>query len=150
PDIHVYVEASSVPVDFTATGFHAAIRFGSGDWPGLYSEKLMDEWLVPVCRPDLLDQFGPVRTEEDLSRYKLLHCTSEPWSAWLTGRVDSGWPQTGLGADNSAAIVHLAASGAGLALARWSLIGNELKRGQLALASKKVVPFPRQYYFVCL
>ncbi len=150
PDIHLYVEASSVPVDFVATGFHAAIRFGSGDWPALHAEKLMDEWLVPVCRPDLLDKNGPVNDQGDLSRYRLLHCTTEPWTAWLTGDVGVGWPQTGLGADNSAAIVHLAASGAGLALARWSLIGDELKRGHLTVASRRVTPFPRRYYFVCL
>jgi len=149
PEIHLYVEASSVPVDFAATGFHAAVRWGFGDWPTLYSEKLMDEWLVPVCRPDLLEKFGPVNTEADLSRYRLLHCTTEPWSAWLSNDDAIGWPQTGLGADNSAAIVHLAISGSGLALARWSLIAHEIKRGQLALASKRITPFPRRYYFVC-
>lgn len=150
PEIHLYVEASSVAIDFAATGFHAAIRYGSGVWPALHTEKLLDEWLVPVCRPDLLEKFGPVSTEDDLSRYRLLHCPTEPWSAWLTGDVErSGWPTSGLGADNSAAIVRLAVSGAGLALARWSLIGQELERGQLALASKRVTPFPLRYYFVC-
>ena len=150
PEIHLYVEASSVPIDFAATGFHAGIRYGGGDWPALHAEKLMDEWLVPVCRPDLLEKFGPVSTEDDLARYRLLHCPSEPWSAWLTGDIErSGWPTSGLGADNSAAIVHLALSGAGLALARWSLIGNEIERGQLALASRRVTPSPRCYYFVC-
>ncbi len=139
-----------MPIDFAATGFHVAIRYGHGDWPALHAEKLLDEWLVPVCRPDLLEKFGAVNGKDDLSRYRLVHCPTEPWSAWLTGEVEStSWPTSGLGADNSAAIVHLAVSGAGLALARWSLITDELERGQLALASKRVLPFPRRYYLVC-
>jgi LysR family transcriptional regulator, glycine cleavage system transcriptional activator len=44
----------------------------------------------------------------------------------------------------------VATEGAGLALARWSLIGEELRSGQLVVASKKITPWARRYYFVCL
>ena len=45
---------------------------------------------------------------------------------------------------------RVATEGAGLALARWSLIGDELRSGQLSLASDKITPWARRYYFVCL
>jgi LysR family transcriptional regulator, glycine cleavage system transcriptional activator len=150
PEIHLHVETSPVPIDFNKTGMHAAIRFGAGRWPALRAEKLLDEWLVPVCRPDMLHKLGPINGTDDLTRYRLLHSTTEPWTAWLSGEAGRYWPTTGLGADDSAAIVQLAVSGAGLALARWSLIRDELRRGQLALASSTITRYSFSYYFVCL
>lgn len=41
-------------------------------WRNLWSEKVLDEWLVPVCK-----------TADDLRRYPLVHSVSEPWTAWL-------------------------------------------------------------------
>jgi LysR family glycine cleavage system transcriptional activator len=150
PDIQLRVEASSIAVDFNTTGMHASVRFGAGNWPGLHAEKVLDEWLAPVCRPDLLEKLGPVHSHDDLARYRLLHSTTEPWSNWLSGLAADCWPETGLGLDESAAVVRLAASGEGLALARWSLIADEIRRGELALASSRITPFSRRYYFVCL
>lgn len=150
PEILLRVEASSLMADFNTGDHHAAIRFGaSGDWPGVHAEKLLDEWLVPVCRPDLLRQLGPVRGPDDLSRHRLLHSTTEPWSNWLSGLPANRWPEAGTGFDDSATVVRLACAGMGLALARWSLIGEELRRGELALASDRITPFARRYYFVC-
>ena len=51
--------------------------------------------------------------------------------------------------DDSAAIVRAAETGGGLALARWSLVADDVRIGRLAVASKKFVPFNRTYYFVC-
>jgi LysR family transcriptional regulator, glycine cleavage system transcriptional activator len=151
PQIDLNVEASQAPVDFNKTGMHAAIRLGKGNWPTLHVEKLLDEWIVPVCRPDLLQKWGTVNSADDLTRYRLLHSTTEPWTAWHSGSFSPGsWPETGLGVDDSAAIVQLAVSGAGLALARWSLIGDEVRRGQLALASRTITRYELSYYFVCL
>ncbi|HEY1726710.1 MAG TPA: LysR substrate-binding domain-containing protein [Steroidobacteraceae bacterium] len=150
PQILLRVEALSLMVDFHTSDHHAAIRFGaSGDWPGVHADKLLDEWLVPVCRPDLLKKLGPVRSPDDLTRYRLLHSTTEPWSSWLSGQPGNRWPEAGTGFDDSATVVRLACSGLGLALARWSLIGEELRRGELALASDRITPFARRYYFVC-
>jgi len=64
-------------------GIDAGIRFGAGTWPRLHAQKLLDEWLVPVCTPMLLQQHGPITEARDLKRYKLLHSPYEPWTAWL-------------------------------------------------------------------
>jgi len=53
--IHTSVERA----DFVTTGMDAGIRFGGGNWPRLHSEKLFDEWLVPVCAPALPRRRGP-------------------------------------------------------------------------------------------
>jgi LysR family glycine cleavage system transcriptional activator len=149
PRLHLRI-ASSPAMDFNTTGMHAAIRLGGGEWPGTHAQLLLKEWLVPVCRPDLLSKLGPVEGHEDLKRYPLIHSTMEAWSSWLSGVPDNRWPESGLGLDDSAAVVRAAVKGVGLALARWSLVGEELRDGQLAIASSKITPFARQYYFVCL
>jgi LysR family transcriptional regulator, glycine cleavage system transcriptional activator len=135
PRIDLQVHTGTELVDFARTGTHAGIRFGAGGWPHLHVEKLFDEWLVPVCRPSLLKKHGPVETAEDLKRYRLMHSTSEPWSTWLF--------------DDSVAIIRATEAGQGLALARWSLVADEVRDGRLAVASPRVLKFFRSYFFVC-
>src|SRR5262249_40274202 len=81
--IDVQVHTSTEVVDFVKTAMDAGIRFGAGIWPRLHAEKLCDEWMVPVCTPELLRRHGPISEARDLRRYKLLHSTYEPWTVWL-------------------------------------------------------------------
>jgi LysR family transcriptional regulator, glycine cleavage system transcriptional activator len=148
PDIDLRIETSTVLVDFRKSEVHAAIRLGGGSWPGLYSDKIMDEWLVPVCQPALFAKLGPVSDYADLKRYRLLHSFSERWSDWLLdGPHDDA--AFGISTDDSAAIVRAAEAGGGLALARWSLVADDVRLGRLVVASKKFTPYLRTYYFVC-
>ena len=149
-DIDVQVHTSTTLVDFVKTGMHAGIRFGAGVWPRLHSEKLIGEWLVPVCTPALLKRHGPVSTANDLTRYKLLHSTYEPWTAWLLeGGPDEVWPSSGAAFDDAVAIVRAAEAGQGLALSRWSLVAAEVASGRLSVASPRSVASAHAYYFVC-
>jgi hypothetical protein len=136
-------------VDFVKTGMDAGIRFGPGTWPRLHAQKLLDEWLVPVCTPVLLRRHGPIAEARDLRRYKLLHCPYEPWTAWLLeGGADEVWPSSGPAFDDAIAIVRAAEAGQGLALARWSVVGDAVTMGQLAVAGR-AVHSAHAYHFVC-
>jgi LysR family glycine cleavage system transcriptional activator len=90
-----------------------------------------------------------VHSHADLQRYRLLHSATEPWSAWMLGTAVDEWPSSGYGFDDSLAVIRAAEAGGGLALARWSLVADEVRRGRLAVASKTLTPFERAYYFVC-
>jgi LysR family glycine cleavage system transcriptional activator len=150
PRVDLQFDTSQELIDFVRTGVHAGLRFGSGGWPQLHVEKLFDEWLVPVCKPALLKKHGPVMDANDLKRYRLMHSTSEPWSAWLF--EDGGsprWPSEGIAFDDSLAIIRATEAGQGLALSRWSLIATEVEQGRLAIASPRALKFSRSYYFVC-
>jgi LysR family transcriptional regulator, glycine cleavage system transcriptional activator len=153
PKIDLLVETSNTVVDFNRSNIHAAVRMGKGNWPGLHTEKIMDEWLVPVCSPAMLARLGPVDNHDDLKRYRLLHSSSEPWSVWPAAVRDESWdetwPERGSAFDDSTAIVRSAEAGAGLALARWSLVANEVNSGRLVVASRHVTAYGRAYYFVC-
>jgi len=148
-NIDVQIHTSTKPVDFVKTGMDAGIRFGDGTWPRLHSEKLIDEWLVPVCTPALLKRHGPVAEARDLRRYALLHSPYEPWTAWLLeGGQDDAWPSSGAAFDDAIAIVRASEAGQGLALARWSLVADDVTMGRLAVAGR-AVRSARAYYFVC-
>lgn len=150
PDIDLRLHTSASLVDFLRTEVQVAIRFGTGQWPMLHAEKLLDEWLVPVCSPKLLAKHGPVATQADLKKYRLLHSTSEPWRAWSDKpTLDIEWAPTGATFDDSVALIRAAEAGQGLVLSRWSLVEREIESGRLAVASRKIVPTDRAYYFVC-
>jgi hypothetical protein len=85
----------------------------------------------------------------DLRRYKLLHSPYEPWTAWLLeAGTDEVWPSSCPAFDDAIAIVRAAAAGQGLALARWSLVADEVTTGRLVVAGR-AVHSAHAYYFVC-
>jgi LysR family glycine cleavage system transcriptional activator len=151
PRIDLQVHTSEVNLDLVRDDQHAAIRLGAGSWPGLTAEKLLDEWLVPVCTPALYAKHGKLEARDDIGRYPLVHSTSEPWTAWLLSSKaddDRTSPFTGARVDDSAAVVRLALQGFGLALARWSLAGDDVAAGRLVVASNKPLSFFRTYWLV--
>jgi LysR family glycine cleavage system transcriptional activator len=151
PRIDLQVHTSEAMLDLVRDDQHAAIRLGTGEWPGVAAEKLLDEWLVPVCTPELYSKHGPLKRREDVGRYPLVHSTSEPWTAWLLERKamdDTTSPFTGTRVDDSAAVVRLALQGVGLALSRWSLAGDDVAAGRLVVASEKPLSFFRSYWLL--
>ncbi|MGH8132848.1 MAG: LysR substrate-binding domain-containing protein [Steroidobacteraceae bacterium] len=149
PHIELSIHTSRHPVDFNATDFHAAVRMSSGPSAGLYSEKLMDEWFVPVCTRQLLARCGPLRSGADLKRFPLLRSADEDWKLWLHPESEINWAERGVAFDDSLTVLAAAEQGQGLALTRWSLAAQDLANGRIARASARVVPCPRAYYFVC-
>jgi LysR family glycine cleavage system transcriptional activator len=150
PDVDLLLQSSPIAVDFVREDFHLAIRLGTGEWPNVHTEKLFEEWLLPVCAPALLKRFGPVRNVDDLRRYPLLHSTGEPWTTWLfEGRADDPSASfRGAMYEDSQAVVRLAVQGDGLALGRWSLVADDIASGALVAAGERPVRFERGYWIV--
>ena len=150
PEIELRIHTSPQVVDFLRSDVQAAVRFGVGDWPQVHIEKVLDEWLVPVCSKALLAKHGPIRTRDDLKRIPLLHSLSEPWNAWPDIKhASEDWGSGGSAFDDSVTVVRAAEAGQGFALVRWSLAYDSIREGRLVLASPRIVKAPRSYYFVC-
>lgn len=152
PKLDLRLHTSPLSVDFLNSDVQVAIRFGNGDWPQLYVQKILGDWLVPVCTTHLLERHGPVTDASDLKRYELLQSDTEPWRAWVEdkGRPTVRWAdERGSTFDDSVAVVRAAQAGQGLALARWSLVSVEIAEGRLTIASSKIVPMDWGYHFVC-
>ena len=142
------IHTSRQQVDFGQTDFHGAIRMAAGPTPGLYSEKLLDEWFVLVCTPDMYKRLGPVHDHGDLKRYALLRSSDEPWQLWTRPDAERDWKEHGTAFDDSVTVLTAAEQGQGLALTRWCLAAGDIKLGRLVQASPLAVKCPRDYYFV--
>ncbi len=138
PEVEVRISPSERLVDFAREGIDLGIRYGSGRYPGLVTEKLADDrWLV-VCAPALLAA-QPLCSIADLERHVLLQDDApDAWSSWLVANGAS----TRLRArrnelSDSSMLVEAVLRGQGVGLARWSLCADELAAGRLSL------PFPQ-------
>jgi LysR family transcriptional regulator, glycine cleavage system transcriptional activator len=149
PEIDFHIHASAEIVDFARTDFHAAIRLGAGDYPGLHSEKILDEYLVAVAAPSVLAKHGPLSNSPTLSKLPLLHGTEIDWSDWCAGETDCLKSLRGAFLDDSAALLSATIEGLGFGILRWTLAAGALQAGAIALASKRVIPYRYAYYFVC-
>ena len=146
--VDLRINADSKPVDFDEADFHAAIRFGPGQWPGLKSVKLMDDWILPVCSPGLLKEIGPIKSVAELQEHNLLYVKSEIWDAWFRD-ADTNHEGQRLPTLNDALSILLAAEqGEGIALTRWSLVARDIDYQRLVQAVPKLVKTDWSYYFV--
>ena len=149
PEIDFRIQTSSEVVDFARTDFHAAIRLGSGDYPGLRSEKFLDEYLVAVASPAVLAKYGPLSNGTDLASMPLLHGTEIDWGSWSAGDAESLTRLRGTFIDDSAALLGATVEGGGFGILRWTLAACEFQAGRVVLASNRIMPHRFAYHFVC-
>ena len=131
PDYDLDVRATSALVDFQREDLDFGIRYGLGAWEDVVAEHLFDETCFPVCSPRIANGVLP-RSPSDLSRYVLLRGEGEPWTPWFRA-AGLDWPEPAQGPafDDSSHMVQAAAEGQGIAMARDSLVGNDLRTGAL-------------------
>src|SRR6185436_14433580 len=68
PEIDVRVEPQSAAADFARDDVDVGIRYGGGRYPGLRSDRLLDDEIFPVCSPRLRRR---LRAPRDLLRHTL-------------------------------------------------------------------------------
>lgn len=148
PEIDLRINVDNANVDFDQVDMHAAVRFGPGNWPGVESLKLSDDWILPVCSRKLLKKIGPFNSVEKLQRHELLFVDSNMWEAWfkVAGEAtrDSRWSML----NDSISILMAAEQGEGIALSRWSLVARDIEARRLVRPIKKFVKADWSYYFV--
>jgi LysR family glycine cleavage system transcriptional activator len=159
PDIDLRVLASVHAVDFLRDGVDIAIRLGTGPYPGLKADTLMEQWFHAVCSPAFRDAARDLHTPADLPRYPLLHDEAEPriadevdWPRWLRGcgvnyREHSG--PSGLSFSHTYLTLEAAASGQGIALGPEPLIAGDLRAGRLVrLFPERRMKSPYSYHLL--
>jgi len=139
PEVEVWISADMALAELSEEGADLAVRYGCGDYPGLTSERLMTETVLPVCSPRLLTGAKAIRGPEDLANHTLLHDESpdnDPscpdWTMWLKARGVSGVdPRRGLRFNQAALAIEAAAGGRGVALAKRTIAQADLQSGRL-------------------
>jgi LysR family glycine cleavage system transcriptional activator len=149
PDLQVDWHTSREAVDFTRSDFHAAVRLGEAQAPGLDYEHLMDEWLVVVASPELYKRHGSIDDRETLAGIPMLQSRDEPWSRFEKSAAPTPWPAGPTIIDDSVSVLSAVIEGLGYAPARWSVAAHDLQAARIVLASKTIVPSRFRYWFVC-
>jgi DNA-binding transcriptional LysR family regulator len=125
-----------------------ALRYGAGLWPGLSSEKLMDEEVFPVASRDYRDGRLPRRLA-DLAQCTLLVHATQPWEAWFqAAKLEMSVPTEAPTFGDVNSMLDATLGGAGISLARRSLIEEELADGRLVRLWRRSIIDVHSYYVV--
>ena len=155
PDVRLSVLSNAALTDFGADEVDAALRYGCGDYPGLYVEKLADEYIAPLCSPRHLADNSPACPEDLLSRaliddYMGPSFDRHEWRGWLAALGVRDEPQNIVMSTNHAHhALCLAKAGEGVALGGGALSIDDLQLGLLTPALPFSIPTDCAHYFVC-
>lgn len=165
PEITVHLETSTKPFLFNENIFDAAIFAGTQQqiehWPGITAHYLMDEEVVPVCSPQLIQQRFPNAkmhnnysydlSDDELLQLPLLQQTTRPsiWQEWFQAhQIEHSKPFDGQRHELFSMLSVAASHGMGMALIPQMLIESELQKNELVIASSKKLHGSRKYYLV--
>ncbi|MCA6221549.1 transcriptional regulator GcvA [Photorhabdus antumapuensis] len=151
PGIDVRIQAVDREEDKLADDVDVAIFYGRGNWPGLRTDRLYAEYLLPVCSPSLLTGENPLKTPADLARHTLLHDSSRrDWQAYVR-QLDMQQinVQQGPIFSHSAMVIQAAVHGQGIALANNVMARTEIDAGRLVCPFNDVLVSKNAFYLVC-
>src|SRR5258705_6469221 len=148
PGIEVNVNASTVLVDFAADDVDIAIRFGQGPWPPLACERFLDDEYFPVASPKM--HRGKLKTPADLLQpgIRIMREDRDYWSPWFKAAGVAFEDRIrGPLFNDSTYPLQAAARGEGVALARRSIVEDDLERGALKRLFDLSVASREHYWF---
>ena len=155
PQVDVWISAGMELVDFNSGEIDIAIRYGAGRYPGLEVVRLMQETVIPVTSPALLES-QPLNDPADLANHILLHDGSPDadescpdWTMWLAARGVRGVDGTrGPRFNQSSLVIEAAVGGRGVALAKRALAQADLDAGRLVSPFQITTAVDFAYYLV--
>ncbi|WP_459205957.1 LysR substrate-binding domain-containing protein [Pseudomonas sp. MLB6B] len=154
PDIELRLVAEDSSQALDQSEFDLAIDLNDGSYPGMLSTPLLDEQIFPVCSPALLRGRPPLHGPADLVHYPLLHDitawrgSSEyaEWEFYLDGIGAGGLDvRRGHTFNRNHLSIEAAIAGVGVAIARRTLLNDELERGALIVPFGVPIPNHKRY-----
>ncbi|MET3435120.1 LysR family glycine cleavage system transcriptional activator [Herbaspirillum seropedicae] len=153
PELEVVLQSAAHLNDLRLDGIDVGLRFGRGNYSGLVSEKLSDDYYYPVAAPGYRGKRSKkLARPADLAHCSLLRVDSrESWQPWLAAAgLELPEPTGGLLVEDSSLTLRQAADGKGVALARHVIASQEISTGELVRLFDVVVPSEDAHYFVHL
>ncbi|GHB24854.1 LysR substrate-binding domain-containing protein [Salinicola rhizosphaerae] len=157
PDIDLHVSAEDSNLSLLDGGFDLAIDLNDGQYPGLQTTHLIDEQIFAVCSPQLLRRRPPLTHPGALGYYPLLHDVT----AWRGSHDYAEWEhylsaiggrdvnvRRGYTFNRNQLTVEAAIAGMGVAIARRTLLGDELESGRLIAPFSGEVATGKRYGLV--
>lgn len=139
PSIRIRVDATVHMIDPNLSDIDVCIRVGTGNWPGVNAEKLLDHRVFPVCSPALASQ---LKSPGDLARVPIIRDAGDTfgWDTWLKPNgLDESILGDGPTFSDASLCLDAAVAGQGVFLAWDTLAGDGLEAGRLT------APLPGRY-----
>ena len=150
PHINVWLYTADEQKEPDLTEVHLGLVYGGGDWATLLSTKLLDNLLLPLCRPD-----HPVLQEsrvkpQDFLNHDLLHSElEENWNSWFSsiGMPDVN-PVEGPTFSDQSLLLQAIEQGQGIGLGSLPLAFDLIHQGRLVCPFKQAIRTRESYYLV--
>ncbi|SJL82672.1 transcriptional regulator GcvA [Vibrio palustris] len=151
PDIDVRIKAVDLEEGSLTDDVDVAIYYGKGHWPELRCDLLYQEFLIPLCAPNVLLGEKPLATLHDLSQHVLLHDTSrQHWKQFAKQNgIEGVNVNHGPIFSHTTMVLQAAIHGQGIALGNNVLAQPEMEAGRLVAPFDEVVMTPNAFYVVC-
>ncbi len=151
PEYKVQVSIKARLVDFESEGIDLAIRYGGGDWKGVFRQRLFGEEMFPVCAPSMVEGPRGLKKPGDLVHFPLLHHNSDRyWATWLKiAGLQNVAEYQGQTMDDINVLLQASIAGQGVALALQPLVQADLEAGRLVRPFSFVLPSDVAFYAVC-
>lgn len=139
PDVALEIDASQHVVDLARDGFHAAVRYGKGPWPGLVAERLFTGTvrMVVVGAPEAARRLAGA-SAATLAREPLLG-DADWWATWFAAAGVRVQPRPVAVFNDAGLMLQAAEQGIGLTLSRELLAADALADGRLVRLSPLAV-----------
>jgi len=133
PQIALRLNHTTKTANLRGDEIDIAVWWGTGDWAGVESERLLRCDLTPVCSPALVHGPYPLTSPWALRWHTLLHEeTDEDWRRWLTlAGVAELKPRKQLFIDDTNVRLETALKGQGVALTGRAFVADDLAAGRL-------------------
>ncbi|OYO32508.1 LysR family transcriptional regulator [Janthinobacterium sp. PC23-8] len=153
PEIVVHIDAYTKPFMFADTEYDGALYAGTPEqlarWPGTRATLLMQEEIVPIASPRLL-QARSSWQPQDLLELTLLQPSTRPgaWRQWFDAMQVEGAARYGARYELFSMLAMAAVQGQGVVLLPRMLVEAELARGELQIACERPLRGQRGYYLI--
>lgn len=131
PNTNLSIVSIQRPVDYTVEDADLEIRYGNGPWPGTEATLLLEDVLVPVCTPSLIQSADSWRELPVIA----LSGARAGWSEWCAHAGMAPLASPALRFDSFILALEAARAGAGILLAPLALIQTALKNNELVRLS---------------
>lgn len=149
PEVTVNISTRLNPFDFESEAFHAAIHFGTKDWPDVQYLPIMTETVIAVGAPSLRSD-AALKDTASIFNLPLLHLETRPdaWKNWASKQHIDVSSSEGMLFDQFASMIQAAIHGLGAALVPTYLITEEMRAGTLVPLTQGDPISIGSYYFV--
>jgi LysR family glycine cleavage system transcriptional activator len=158
PEIDIDIIADLALADLSQRAVDIALRFGGGGYPNLRVERLMADAIFPVASPGYVAAHGPVAAPADILRLdRLIDTTARDdqsgahWQHWFeTHGLPLDLVNDGMNLTGSLLALEAAVNGLGVAIARRTLVEEDLRTGRLLRLLDDEIPTNWSHYAVTL